>query len=106
MKPNFTEEEARTPVTFGDMAVLIKEIFNTIAANKEVEDQVLADSIGKVTDLLIEQIREVEYRRIRDAKFCISLFRDLTGMPQNKLEEHYMKWCEEFDRLNKKEKQV
>ena len=28
MNLNFTEEEAKTPVTFGDLAALIEEIFN------------------------------------------------------------------------------
>lgn len=103
MKLNFTEEEAKTPVTFGDLAVVIEEIFNTIAANKEIEDEMMSKLLDKLIDPLVTQIQELRYERMRDAKFFITVFRDLNGMPQNKLEEHYVKWCTEFDKLNKKE---
>ena len=97
MNFNFTEEEARTPVTFGDMAVLIKEIFDTVAANEEVKNQTILDTV----DIITNSVLESEYNRVRDTKFFMCLFSDLTGMSKSGLEEHYTKWCEAFDNLNK-----
>lgn len=103
MNPNFTEEEAKTPVTFGDLAVAIEEIFNTIAANKEIEDELMSDMLDKVIEPLFERVREIEYRQARDTKFFMRAFCDLNGVSTNTFEEHYMKWCTAFDKLNKKE---
>jgi hypothetical protein len=105
MEINFTEEEAKTPVTFGDMKVLIEEIFKTIAVNKEIEDDMLAKLLDSVIDPMLEHIKEIEYNQTRDRMFLMRLFSDLSLAYPRNIEEYYAKWCERFDKLNKKEKQ-
>ena len=65
----------------------------------------LAELLDKIMDPLLERVREIEYRQARDTRFLMRVFCDLSLASPSNLEAHYVKWCERFDKLNKKEKQ-
>lgn len=95
-----TPEESAQFVTYGDLMKIMEELGKAMQQLEEYRDKDMTEVLGKVLDT----IADVEYKRIRDVRFFLSLLNDLGYGPKDKLHSHYGKWCEEYDKLNKGEK--
>jgi hypothetical protein len=101
----FTPEEANTPVTYGELAV----IFQTIAAEIAKQTTNYADTlqedtlkiIDKVTNVLVKMRDDAEYKRQRDACFMMGLIAQLCHCDKEIIHKEYQHWCGEFDKMNR-----
>ena len=98
-KANFTEEEAKTLVTFGDLNILMDAFFTKWIEAKSDEDE----RKNLLFEEIVKTLEDLSYKRIRDVKFFINVLSSLGYGSQAQLEEYYTKYCAEFDRLNKKD---
>lgn len=98
-KVNFTEEEAKTLVTFGDLNILMDAFFTKWIEDKSGEDE----RRNLLFEEIIKALEDLSYKRVRDVKFFINVLSSIGYGPQDRLEEYYTKYCAEFDRLNKKD---
>lgn len=95
-----TPEESAQFVTYGDLMKIMEELGKAMQKLEEYRDEDMIKTFEKIFDILVD----LEYERVRDAKFFLSLLNDLGYGPKDKLYSHYGKWCEEYDKLNKGEK--
>lgn len=99
--PILTEEESSRPVTWGEVKILLEAMFKTIAEHKEREDNSICDSVEGIVDVLVDKIKDIQYKQVRDEKFFIYMLSGLGCGSIKYLTEYYVTWCEEFDKLNK-----
>ena len=98
-----TEQEAKTQVTFGDLQIVLEELRRTLCDMQENNDKVLVESLEKVIDTLVERINKLYYQQVRDMKFCLELFSEVSHFSKDVIDRTYDSWCKEFDKLNKRE---
>lgn len=101
MNFNFTEAQAKTPVTYGDFAIFLNEIFKMISEVKEDEHKSIELIVQSITDVLTKRMNEIEYNQIRDRKFFIRNLCSDGYFTVTELTSYYNNWCAEFDKLNK-----
>lgn len=100
MKNILTSEEAALPVTYGNLLIFMQEF----AKSNEESDKVQWDALNSLTEVITDKVRELEYNRMRDTYYFINLISEVNKIPNSVLRENYVKYCEEFDRLNKGDK--
>lgn len=100
---NWTEEDVEyicTNILQLVLEVTIKGVANEQAKLDEVTDRIL-DSIG-------DAIHEIRYEQERDRRFYKAMFTQLllknTMLTPAAYDEFYKNWCNEFDKLNKENK--
>ena len=103
MQNIFTQEEASTPVTFRDLGIFAEEILPQLAEAVIKSDEATFNGVSKLIDILVDKINEIEYKRIRDVWFFTELLSQTSNLSRESLRENYKKYCDEFDKLNKKE---
>ena len=103
MQDIFTPEEAATPVTFRDLGIFAEEILPQLAEAIIKSDEATFNGVTNLINILSDRINEIEYKRIRDVYFFTELLSQVLNCSRESLRENYTKYCDEFDRLNKKE---
>lgn len=101
MNFNFTEEQAKTPVTYGDLAVFLNEMFKFIEKEQKAEHETIEHVLQSLTNVFVERMNKIQYNQIRDTKFFIALLSDLGYGSNEYITQYYNSWCAEFDKLNK-----
>ena len=96
-----TPEEKSTPVTFGDLAIFSEAILAQLSDAMIKSDEAMFNGVASLVDMLANRINEIEYKRARDMRFLLSYLGSLR--PSIDLYKTYEAYCEEFDKLNKKE---
>lgn len=97
---NWTEEDIKF-ICENIMAPLGHEL----AKIMEEHDKISSESLERVFDAIINQIKEIRYEQERDRRFYRVMFSE--ALIRNQLftpagyDEFYKSWCEEFDKLNK-----
>lgn len=108
MENMFTPEEANTPVTYGELATILQMAANEIAKNSvNVVDTLQDDTfkvIEKLTDSMVQIRDDADYKRQRDLRFMINLVSQIGHYDKDVIYANYKRWCEEFDKLNKPQK--
>lgn len=97
---NLPPEMERNVVYYGELFPILKHVTQLIM---DVSDN-SAKHINQTLDIMGEFMDKVRYERYRDTRFFLSLLNDLGYGPEEKLVQHYIKWCDEYDRLNKGDK--
>ncbi len=95
-----TPEESAQLVTYGDMVKFIEELGNALQKIEKYRDEDSTMAFQTVFNTIID----VEYKRVRDAKFFLSMLAQMHYSSYEKWSERYANWCEEYDKLNKGEK--
>ena len=85
-----------TPVTYGGLKAVVESIMDCISDASKFHNGVE----NEIVNVLIKQLK---YYHDRDLYFFISMMSALHGVPIETLHEQHIKYCEEFDKLNKKE---
>ena len=105
MENIFTPEQAKTPVTYGELAVIIQMVTDELAKASIGDVDNLQENmfkiIDKLTDSLVEIRNDADYKRQRDFRFMISLIAQIEHYDKDVLYSEYQRWCEEFDKLNR-----
>jgi hypothetical protein len=97
---NLPPEMEHNIVYYGELFPILKRIMQLIM---DVSDN-SATHINRVLDVIGDVIDDTEYKRLRDMRFLFSLLSDIGYGPFDKLAQHYADWCEEYDKLNKGDK--
>lgn len=101
----FTEEEASRPVTYEELAVILEQMVQTLINGNTEAYKAWLKPINTTTDNLIDAIKDINYKRVRDLKYFINLLSVVCHLDKNAVFDNYNKWCEEFDKLNKPEQE-
>lgn len=105
IKNPFTPEEAALPVTYGELFKILVPIIEDIAKHSTKYCDDSQDGtfklIGKLADELVKLRNDADYKRQRDLRFMIGLFAQVNYLDKETLYKEYVRWCEEFDKLNK-----
>ena len=97
----FTEEKLKQPVTFRDLCMLMEE---TEFRRAEAVDKLIrtyADGIYDVIKILSDQLCDIKYEQMRDRRFLMRILSSLHHLDYDALYEEYIRWCEEYDKLNR-----
>ena len=88
-----TSEESAQVVTYGELAEILRETCKMIVDIENQQDKDAAETLEKIMSVLAD----MEYKRVRDVRFCMKLISDYGYLSYDKLLERYNKWCEEYD---------
>ena len=99
----FTEEEASRPVTYGELAIILEQVYKSIIEGKEDISVATMESVTKIMDTLIDKLKELEYKRVRDVRYFVNLLSIVNHLDKDSMFENYKNWCAEYDKLNKSE---
>lgn len=95
-----TPEESAQFVTYGDLMKIMEELGQAMQKLEEYRDEDMMKSLETVFDA----ITDIEYKRVRDVRFFISMLAQMNHTSYDKWVGRYNNWCEEYDKLNKGEK--
>lgn len=95
-----TPEESAQSVTYGDLMKIMEGLTQAMQQLEERRDEDMIKAFEKIFDILVD----LEYKRVRDAKFFLSMLAQMHYSSYEKWSERYANWCEEYDKLNKGEK--
>ena len=105
MNNTFTPEEARKPVTYGELLTIFQPVIEDICKRSINYTDTLQEHtfeiINKLTDHLVEIRDDAEYKRQRDVRFMTGLLAQLYHCDIEVVRNEYKHWCEEFDKLNR-----
>lgn len=96
-----TPEEANTPVTFGNLMAIIDEFNKNYLTNAERLQNEILKILDIVTDGVVSNRDDAEYKRQRDLRYILGLIATIEHLDKDAFYENYKNWCEEFDNLNK-----
>lgn len=100
-----TPEEAIKPVTYGDLALILGEAIKNLCQESIKYSDTLQENTFKLIDTMTDQMVKIrddaDYKRQRDVRFLIGLIAQLYHCDKPVLDKEYMRWCEEFDKLNR-----
>ena len=104
MENIFTPEQANKPVTYGDLAIVLKttveELANESVRYADNSSEAMMKISKKLMDFAIKIRDDASYERQRDIRFVISLIAQLNNFDKAVLDSEYQRWCTEFDKLN------
>jgi hypothetical protein len=99
-----TPEDAKKPVTYGDLATILGETVENLCQESIKYSDILQENtfklIDKTTDALVKIHNETEYKRQRDVRFMMGLIAQLYHCDTSVIHDEYERWCREFDKLN------
>lgn len=105
IKNTLTPEEASAPVTYGELLTILMPVIEDIAKHSMEYCDGSQDGtfklIGRLTDELVKIRNDADYKRQRDLRFMIGLFAQFNHCDKEIIYKEYVRWCEEFDKLNK-----
>lgn len=105
MKNILSPEEANKPVTYGDLATILGETIKNLGQESIKYSDTLQENTFKLIDTMTDHIVKIrddaDYKRQRDVRFLIGLIAQLYHCDKPVLDREYMRWCEEFDKLNR-----
>lgn len=105
IKNTLTPEEAATPVTYGELLTILMPVIEDIAKGtiKYCDDSQdkTHELILRLADNLVKIRNDADYKRQRDLRFMIGLFAQFNHCDKEIIYKEYVRWCEEFDKLNK-----
>lgn len=90
-------------VTYSDFIPILKTLLKSLTKSNIHQQDQIYDSLNKIIERSKKLFEDAEYRRIRDVHFFINALDVLKLVNKNLLEQTYKLWCEEFDKLNKKD---
>lgn len=100
-----TPEEAIKPVTYGDLMVILGETVKNLGQESIKYSDALQKNTFKLIDTMTGQMVKIrddaDYKRQRDVRFLIGLIAQLYHCDKPVLDKEYVRWCEEFDKLNR-----
>jgi hypothetical protein len=100
-----TPEEAKKPVTYGDLTLILGETIKNLGQESIKYSDTLQENTFKLIDTMTDQMVKIrddaDYKRQRDVRFLIGLIAQLYHCDKPVLDKEYMRWCEEFDKLNR-----
>ena len=100
-----TPEQAKMPVTYGELLAIFKPVMDEVAKHSTNYADTLQDGtlkiINKLTDHLVVVQNDADYKRQRDIRFVLGYLARLWGCDKDMMYDSYKHWCEEFDKLNK-----
>ena len=101
MKNVFTPEQANMSVTYGELVKILTPLMEMVTQdNSDIalkNAEIMSDYMVKIRD-------EANYKRQRDFRFIINLISQIGRYDKDALYSEYERWCEEFDKLNKPQK--
>jgi len=97
-----TPEEAKEFVTFGSLEQIIKKTIEGIAKQDEISWEANQKCLELIVDQITDRINTERYERLRFEHFIIGLICSVNLLSKEKVLENYKQYCEEFDKLNKK----
>ena len=92
----FTPEEENMPVTYGELLKIFEQLKPAIESRDAALDS-FSEEILRIYDILVD----AEYKRVRDIHFILSYLAQDRLCNRKEFEDVYLKWCEEYDNLNK-----
>lgn len=105
MKNILSPKEANKPVTYGDLAIILGETIKNLGQESIKYSDALQENTFKLIDTMTDHIVKIrddaDYKRQRDVRFLIGLIAQLHHWDKPVLDKEYMRWCEEFDKLNR-----
>ena len=101
MKDIFTPEQANMTVTYGELMKILTPLIEMItqgSSDLAVKNaEIMSDYIIKIRD-------NASYERQRDIRFVLNYLARLWGCSKDIMYDNYQSWCDEFDKLNKPQK--
>ena len=101
IKNVLSDEEAKIPVTYGDLAIFLEATLEPLIAAENQTSKIQCDTIVNLIDAVAESAAKIEYKRLRDVYYFINLISELNHIPKDVLLKNYHQYCDEFDSLNK-----
>jgi hypothetical protein len=105
MENIFTPEEANKPVTYGDLAIILGETIKNLGQESIKYSDTLQENtfklVNTMTDHMVKIRDNASYERQRDIRFVLGYLSRLCGCDKDAMYDNYMRWCEEFDKLNR-----
>lgn len=98
-----TEEELKQTVTFRDLCMFIESYTPQLAEETDKLIKNYVDGAYDVVKILADQFYDARYEQMRDRRFLMRILSSLHHLDHGALYEEYIRWCEEYDKLNKKE---
>jgi hypothetical protein len=103
-----TPGEANKSVTYGDLITILSSIVKNIGEESVKYSDTLQDNTFKIIDKLTDSlvgVRDIaSYERQRDIRFVLGYLARLWGCSKDMMYDNYQSWCDEFDKLNKPQK--
>ena len=97
MENVLTEQEAATPVTFGDLSAVLDTVLKAVKQETTQKDLMVMDAVQKSLETLVSE-------QVKDRLFlCDALSKGFQCTPEE-IREYYIAWCAEYNKL-KKEKE-
>lgn len=96
-----TKEEQNLPVTYGELTTILTEMSDHIAKVLDNRDEETIKLFKITANKMVEIIDMLEYHRKRDLHYFVGRIAANECIDKETLLEDYVKWCEEFDKLNK-----
>ena len=100
MDLNMPPEMMNTPVTYGDLVKIFECLTSMIETSGDAHYRNMECTLNLITD----SIKTAEYRRRRDVRYFIETICARNLLDRNKMYKHYADWCDEYDKLNKGDK--
>ena len=97
---NMPPEMVNAPVKYGDLA----KIFECLSSMSETSGDAHYKSMECTLNLISVSIKNAEYKRIRDVRYFIETICAHNLLDRKKMYKHYVDWCDEYDKLNKGDK--
>jgi len=95
-----TPEQAARPVTQADLLSALNELAKMVSQNSAYYQDHMFNAVNEALGTVARAIDELDYKRMRDAYHVISLISELHNLPRDTMIENYIKWCEDFDKMN------
>ena len=99
----FTHEEAAAFVTYNDLAIVLEETLKMVSEEIIKADNITFDGLNSIINILADRINDIQYKRIRDMYFILNYLAYQNHCTTYDMRKTYENYCDEFDRLNKKE---
>jgi polyhydroxyalkanoate synthesis regulator phasin len=100
-----TPEEVIKPVTYGDLTLILGETIKNLSQESIKYSDILQENTFKLVDQVTNHIVKIrddaDYKRQRDVRFMIGLISQFYHCDKEIIYKEYIRWCEEFDKLNK-----
>jgi hypothetical protein len=105
MENILTPEEAKKPVTYGDLAIILGETIKNLGQESIKYSDTLQENTFKLIDTMTDHMVKIrddaDYKRQRDVRFLIGLIAQFFNCDTEIIHKEYHRWCEEFDKLNR-----
>ena len=98
-----TPEQAAQPVTQADLIAALNELVKLMSESDARYQEHTFRALDDVLNSVARSIDALEYKRIRDMRFVISIISELNHIKREDLLTTYANWCDEFDQLNRGE---